>query len=88
METDKDHWRPNVLNFTKGQLGLNELRGRPITRDIDWGSRSRCPATRQTHLRVVRRRDRLPQRRRGMGSARTTPTPGASGGIATSTPAR
>ncbi|MCB0116091.1 MAG: methionine--tRNA ligase [Caldilineaceae bacterium] len=37
VETDKDHWRPNVLNFTKGQLGLNELRGRPITRDIDWG---------------------------------------------------
>ncbi|MBI1297126.1 methionine--tRNA ligase [bacterium] len=37
VETGKTHWRPNVLNFTKGQLGLNELRGRPITRDIDWG---------------------------------------------------
>ncbi len=37
VETGKEHWRPNVLNFTKGQLGLNELRGRPITRDIDWG---------------------------------------------------
>src|SRR5690606_16260592 len=34
---DKDHWRPNVLNFTRGQLALKELRGRPITRDIDWG---------------------------------------------------
>jgi methionyl-tRNA synthetase len=37
VETGKDHWRPNVINFTRGQLGLNELRGRPITRDIDWG---------------------------------------------------
>ena len=34
---DKDHWRPNVLNFTRGQLELRELRGRPITRDINWG---------------------------------------------------
>ena len=33
----KDHWRPNVLNFTKGQLELQDLRGRPITRDIEWG---------------------------------------------------
>ncbi|MEM7535051.1 MAG: methionine--tRNA ligase [Chloroflexota bacterium] len=33
----KEHWRPAVLNFTKGQLGLKELRGRPITRDISWG---------------------------------------------------
>jgi len=34
---DKEHWRPNVLNFTKGQLELHELRGRAITRDIEWG---------------------------------------------------
>lgn len=33
----KEHWRANVLNFTKGQLELRELRGRAITRDIDWG---------------------------------------------------
>ena len=33
----KEHWRPNVLNFTRGQLELRELRGRPITRDIEWG---------------------------------------------------
>jgi methionyl-tRNA synthetase len=33
----KEHWRPNVINFTRGQLELHELRGRPITRDIDWG---------------------------------------------------
>jgi methionyl-tRNA synthetase len=34
---EKDHWRANVLNFTKSQLELRELRGRAITRDISWG---------------------------------------------------
>ncbi len=33
----KAYWRPNVLNFTRGQLELRELHGRAITRDIDWG---------------------------------------------------
>ncbi|MEM7125290.1 MAG: methionine--tRNA ligase [Chloroflexota bacterium] len=37
IQEDKEHWRPNVVNFTKGQLELKELRGRPITRDIEWG---------------------------------------------------
>ena len=37
MEQGKEHWRPNVLNFTRGQLELRELRGRAITRDIDLG---------------------------------------------------
>ena len=37
MAHGKEHWRPNVVNFTRGQLELRELRGRPITRDIDWG---------------------------------------------------
>ncbi|MCC6166334.1 MAG: methionine--tRNA ligase [Caldilineaceae bacterium] len=37
INTGKEHWRPNVINFTRGQLELKELRGRPITRDIDWG---------------------------------------------------
>lgn len=37
IQRDKEHWRPNVLNFTRGQLELRELRGRPITRDIEWG---------------------------------------------------
>ena len=31
------HWRPNVLNFTLNILRSGELRGRPITRDIEWG---------------------------------------------------
>ena len=37
IQQGKAHWRPNVFNFTRGQLELQELRGRPITRDIDWG---------------------------------------------------
>ena len=37
MRTDKEHWRPNVLNFTLNVLESGELRGRPITRDIKWG---------------------------------------------------
>jgi methionyl-tRNA synthetase len=37
IDHDKEHWRPNVLNFTRGQLALQDLRGRPITRDIEWG---------------------------------------------------
>ncbi|MFB0546040.1 MAG: methionine--tRNA ligase [Anaerolineae bacterium] len=37
VRTDKEHWRPNVLNFTLNMLESGELRGRPITRDIQWG---------------------------------------------------
>jgi methionyl-tRNA synthetase len=37
IEEGKEHWRSHVLNFTKGQLNLKELRGRAITRDIEWG---------------------------------------------------
>jgi methionyl-tRNA synthetase len=33
----KDHWRPNVMNLTRTRLESRELRGRPITRDIQWG---------------------------------------------------
>ena len=32
-------WRPSVLNFSKGLL--EEVRPRAMTRDLDWGSRSR-----------------------------------------------
>ncbi|MBI5154406.1 methionine--tRNA ligase [Candidatus Poribacteria bacterium] len=37
MRSGKDHWRANVLNFTRAQLEERTLRGRPITRDISWG---------------------------------------------------
>lgn len=33
----KEHWRTNVLNYTRAQLEERSLRGRPITRDITWG---------------------------------------------------
>ena len=36
LDTGKDHWRPNVINFTRGYVGEG-LRGRPITRDLTWG---------------------------------------------------
>ncbi|MBK8046934.1 MAG: methionine--tRNA ligase [Anaerolineales bacterium] len=37
IKEGKEHWRPNVINFTRGQLELRELHGRAITRDLDWG---------------------------------------------------
>ncbi len=32
---EKDYWRPQVVNFARNMV--SELRGRPITRDIEWG---------------------------------------------------
>jgi methionyl-tRNA synthetase len=36
LADDKDHWRPNVINFAANYIESG-LRGRPITRDIEWG---------------------------------------------------
>ncbi len=37
IDEDKDHWRPQVINFARNLI-LNEgLRGRAVTRDMDWG---------------------------------------------------
>ena len=36
LSTEKDHWRPNVLNFVRNYVESG-LKGRPITRDIAWG---------------------------------------------------
>jgi len=36
LEEDKEDWRPSVLNFSRNYV-KSGLRGRPITRDIDWG---------------------------------------------------
>ncbi|OGO25575.1 MAG: methionine--tRNA ligase [Chloroflexi bacterium RBG_16_52_11] len=33
----ESYWRPNVLRQSLGQILANELHGRAITRDIDWG---------------------------------------------------
>lgn len=35
LEEHKEHWRPNVYNFSVNFV--KDLRQRPITRDIDWG---------------------------------------------------
>jgi methionyl-tRNA synthetase len=35
LNTDKEHWRPNVLALSQNKV--DDLVGRPITRDIDWG---------------------------------------------------
>jgi methionyl-tRNA synthetase len=34
---DKTGWRPSVVNFARARAESRELRGRPITRDLDWG---------------------------------------------------
>jgi methionyl-tRNA synthetase len=36
LNQDKDHWRPTVINFSRGYV-KEGLKGRPITRDIEWG---------------------------------------------------
>jgi methionyl-tRNA synthetase len=36
LNDDKEHWRPTVINFSRGYL-KEGLKGRPITRDIEWG---------------------------------------------------
>lgn len=36
IENHKAHWRPNVTRFSENFI-KEGLRGRPITRDIDWG---------------------------------------------------
>jgi methionyl-tRNA synthetase len=36
IDDHKAHWRPNVTRFTQNFIAEG-LRGRPITRDIDWG---------------------------------------------------
>jgi methionyl-tRNA synthetase len=44
LDLAKDHWRPNVLNTARGYVA-GGLRGRPITRDIDWGVPLPLPGT-------------------------------------------
>ena len=37
LKTREDYWRPNVMRQSLGQILTDGLRGRPITRDLDWG---------------------------------------------------
>ena len=36
IHDDKDHWRPQVINFARGFID-GGLIGRAVTRDMDWG---------------------------------------------------
>ena len=45
LHDGKTHWRPNVLHFARTQVEQTELRGRPITRDMDWGVSIPLPDT-------------------------------------------
>jgi len=37
LKARESYWRPNVLRQSLGQIQTDGLRGRPITRDLDWG---------------------------------------------------
>jgi len=37
LTSHEEHFRPNVLRQSRGQLTGDGLHGRPITRDLDWG---------------------------------------------------
>lgn len=37
IQTNKDHWRPQVINFARNLILNVGLHGRAITRDMDWG---------------------------------------------------
>jgi methionyl-tRNA synthetase len=37
LEERQDYWRPNVVRQSLGQIQADKLRGRPITRDLEWG---------------------------------------------------
>ncbi|MHB8134120.1 MAG: methionine--tRNA ligase [Anaerolineaceae bacterium] len=37
LNEKESFWRPNVLKQSIGQIQTDGLRGRPITRDLDWG---------------------------------------------------
>lgn len=37
LRVRESYWRPNVIRQSLGQILADGLRGRPITRDLDWG---------------------------------------------------
>ncbi len=37
IQKDKEHWRPQVINFTKNLILEEGLIGRAVTRDMEWG---------------------------------------------------
>lgn len=51
IDTHASHWRPNVTAFSRNFINEG-LRGRPITRDIDWGIRVPLPGWDEKRLYV------------------------------------
>jgi methionyl-tRNA synthetase len=37
IQSDKEHWRPQVINFARNFIVEQGLIGRAVTRDMDWG---------------------------------------------------
>lgn len=37
ISQDKEHWRPQVINFARNLILEEGLQGRAVTRDMDWG---------------------------------------------------
>lgn len=37
IQDDKEHWRPQVINFARNLILKEGLQGRAVTRDMDWG---------------------------------------------------
>ena len=66
----QDHWRPNVQKFSLNLL--DDLKPRSYTRDLEWGIPVPLDGWRdrpdKSHLRVVRRRGRLPVRVHPVGA--------------------
>ena len=82
INQDKEHWRPNVVNFTRNMLESGELHGRPDHPRHRLGHPGAAARLRgQAHLRLVRRRHRLPLGHAGVGpDQRRSRRPGGSGG--------
>ncbi|MBK8027604.1 MAG: methionine--tRNA ligase [Chloroflexi bacterium] len=51
LDAHESHWRPNVQRFSRNFIAEG-LRGRPITRDIDWGIRVPLPGWDEKRLYV------------------------------------
>ena len=51
IDSHASHWRPNVTTFSRNFINEG-LRGRPITRDIDWGIRVPLPGWEDKRLYV------------------------------------
>jgi methionyl-tRNA synthetase len=51
LDSHADHWRPAVINFARSYI-REGLKGRPVTRDIEWGVRVPLPDWQEKALYV------------------------------------